>query len=171
MSQSEFHRMVDIRQANGSAVTLTADAAERAALAKRFGIVAIERLDATVTVDRDGPAVTADGTLEADIVQACAVSAEDFAVAVREPIALRFVPATPASAIGDIDAEIDAEAIDEIEFTGTAFDLGEAVAQTLALVIDPFATGPNAEDARRRAGLLGESETGPFAALKGWKGS
>ena len=61
--------------------------------------------------------------------------------------------------------ELDAKACDEIEYSGTSFDLGEAVAQSLALVIDPFAVGPNAEEARRKAGLIGEEAAGPFAAL------
>jgi len=65
--------------------------------------------------------------------------------------------------------ELDAEDLDEIEYEGSSFDLGEAVAQSLALAIDPFATGPGAEEARRRAGLMGEGEAGPFAALKGMK--
>ena len=41
------------------------------------------------------------------------------------------------------------------------------LAQGLALAIDPYAEGPTAEDARRKAGLLDEGSSGPFAALKG----
>ena len=48
-------------------------------------------------------------------------------------------------------------------------DPGEAVAQSLALAIDPFAEGPGAEEARRRAGILSESAAGPFAALAALK--
>ena len=65
----------------------------------------------------------------------------------------------------DDEIELDDAACDEIEYEGTAFDLGEAVAQTLALAIDPFAEGPNAEAARKAAGLSDESSSGPFAAL------
>lgn len=170
MSGSEFPRAVDVRQADGRSLTLTADETERQALARRFGIVGIDRLEAEVALDRDGDAVSAQGTLTADIVQACAVSAEDFAVAIREPISFRFVTGTrPAPHGPDGEFELAADDLDEIEFEGTAFDLGEAVAQSLALAIDPFATGPGADEARRRAGLIGEGEAGPFAALKGLK--
>ena len=65
----------------------------------------------------------------------------------------------------DEELEIDAEACDEIEFEGTQFDLGEQIAQTLSLAIDPYATGPNAERARKESGLSDEASNGPFAAL------
>ncbi len=51
------------------------------------------------------------------------------------------------------------------------FDLGEAVAQSLALAIDPYAVGPSAEQARKDAGLGDEAASGPFAALAGLKKS
>ena len=37
------------------------------------------------------------------------------------------------------------------------------------IVFDPFLAGPNAEEARRKAGLLNETASGPFAALAGLK--
>ena len=146
-------------------LSLTAHEAERAALAARFGLVRIDRLDAEVTLERVGEAVTATGSLDADIVQSCAISAEDLPIVVNEPLAFRFVPARGDRA-PDEEIELDAADCDEIEYGGTTFDLGEAVAQSLALAIDPFATGPQAEEARRSAGLLGEQDAGPFAALR-----
>jgi hypothetical protein len=65
--------------------------------------------------------------------------------------------------------ELEADDCDEIEFDGTQFDLGEALAQSLALAIDPFLTGPGAEEARRKAGIIDAEASGPFAALKGLK--
>jgi len=166
MSTPEFSRPVDIRQADGRVLALSANDGERAALAARFGLMRIDRLDAEMKLGREGEAVTATGSLSADIVQSCAISAEDLPVAINEPLAFRFVPARGDHA-PDEEIELDAEDCDEIEYSGTAFDLGEAVAQSLALAIDPFATGPQAEEARRNAGLLGEQDAGPFAALKG----
>jgi len=169
MSAPEFSRPIDVRQADGRDVTLTANEKERAALAARFGLVRVDRLVAQVTLDRAGEAVNVAGTLIADIVQSCAVSAEDLPVAIREPLSFRFVPAA-AGHRPDEEIELDAEELDEIDYVGTSFDLGEAVAQSLALAIDPFAIGPKAEEARRKAGLLSEGEAGPFAALKGLLG-
>ena len=84
---------------------------------------------------------------------------------IAEPLLLRFIP---ARAPLEIELELAAEDCDEIEYSGTAFDVGEAVAQSLALAIDPFATGPLAEETRRSAGLLDQAGAGPFAALKGF---
>jgi uncharacterized metal-binding protein YceD (DUF177 family) len=164
----EFSRMVDIRNLGNEPLNLVATAEECAALAVRFGIVAVSRLEAQVALEPDGKAVNATGQLAADIVQSCAVSAEDLPVKVDEPIAFRFVPETGGHR-PDEEVELEAEELDEIEFTGTAFDLGEAVAQSLALAIDPFLTGPDADEARRSAGLLDEGAAGPFAALSGLK--
>ncbi|MCB2059024.1 MAG: YceD family protein [Novosphingobium sp.] len=166
MTTPEFSRPVDIRQADGKRVTLTANEAERAALAQRFGLVRIESLEAEMALDREGNAVSASGTLTAEIVQSCAVSAEDLPVAIREELAFRFVPESTSHRPDD-EIELDAEDCDEIEYSGTSFDLGEAVAQSLALAIDPFASGAEAEEARRRSGIVNPEDTGPFAALKG----
>ena len=101
--------------------------------------------------------------LDADVVQSCAVSAEELEVGIHEPVELQFVP--PAKDL-PAEMELEPEMLDQIEMDGTRFDLGEALAQTLGLAIDPYLEGPNAEEARRKAGLLDPSETSPFAALK-----
>jgi uncharacterized metal-binding protein YceD (DUF177 family) len=164
----EFPRLLDVRQCEGKAVRLEADAAEREALSRRFAIVRIDRLEADLVLHRKDRAVEATGTLEAEIVQPCAVSAEDLPVSIREEIAVRFVP--EARTYGpDEEIELSAEDVDEIEYTGTHFDLGEAVAQTLALAIDPFLTGPQADEARQRPELQGDEDANPFRALKGLK--
>jgi uncharacterized metal-binding protein YceD (DUF177 family) len=162
----EFSRVVHLRHVDARPHRLEANEAERAALAKRFGLVSIGRLEAEVELARNGEAVDADGTLAADIVQSCAVSGEDLPVAIREPLAFRFVPDEPA-ATNEEEIELESSELDEIPYSGGAFDLGEAVAQSLALAIDPYAIGPNAEAARKEAGLLDENDAGPFAALKG----
>lgn len=168
MNQPEFSRVVDTREADGKHVSLSANEAERAALARRFLIVRIDRLEAEVTLERTGKHFDARGTLVADIVQSCAVSAEDLPVQVRETLSFRFVPEAQHRQ-PDEEVELDAGALDEVDYSGTSLDVGEAVAQSLALAIDPFAVGPEAENARQRAGLLGEGQAGPFAALAALK--
>lgn len=165
---SEFARTYDPRLLPGSAVELEASEAERAALAQRFGLVRIERMTARVDLEREAQGASAKGRLKAAIVQSCAVSGEDLAVAIDEPVNLHFIPARGPSA-PDEEIELEAEELDEIEFEGSLFDLGEALAQTLALAIDPYAVGPNAQEARRKAGLLDKDTSGPFAALAALK--
>ncbi|MDT0575124.1 DUF177 domain-containing protein [Croceicoccus sp. F390] len=165
--QSELSRMFNVRHANGSSVTIDANAQEQERLAVRFGIVAVERLSANVTIWRDGERddnnVHAQGMLHASIVQACAVSDADLAVELAEPLNFLFVPAR-----ADLPEELElgAEDLDEIFYSGDSFDLGEAVAQSLALAIDPFLTGPEADVVRQQVGLDEPEKDSPFAVLK-----
>ena len=65
----------------------------------------------------------------------------------------------------DSDIELEVEETDTMFHDGRVIDLGEAVAQTLALAIDPFPRSPDAEEVLQEAGLKDETPTGPFAAL------
>lgn len=145
-------------------VSIEADEAERAALAARFGLIAVDRLTASAELSRRGADVLAEGVLEARVIQACVASGVPVPATIAEPFALHFVP----EAAGPIAEEVElAETeLDVIGCEGGAIDLGEAVAQTLALALDPFPRAPGADVALREAGVLGEGETGPFAALK-----
>ncbi|MGV3554855.1 MAG: YceD family protein [Croceibacterium sp.] len=166
MSGAEFSRRVDLRGIRDEPLRIEATEEERTALARRFDLVAIERLEATVSFEVEGENVDVAGTLEADVVQSCAVSGDDLPVTIRERLVLRFVPETP---ILEEEIELEEADLDEIPYSGTTFDLGEAVAQSLALAIDPFATGPDADRVRREKGLSDEAASGPFAALAALK--
>lgn len=160
--------MIRTRPLPAELVVIEADPAECAALARRFGIPAVTALHAEITLAPEDAAIRAAGTLTATLVQACAVSGEDFKVAVAEPIELKFVREstlpTATSDDGAIEVELSAEASDEIEYVGDAFDLGEAIAQTLGLAIDPYAEGPGADAARLAVGLSDETApSGPLA--------
>ena len=170
MPEPEFSRLIDIRKIDGRELELTATPAECAALATRFLLVSIGNLVARVSLARDGEVVVVTGRLLADIVQSCAISAEDLPVRIDEPLSLRFLSENAVVAPVSEEEELSADACDEIPFEGDRLDLGEAVAQSLALAIDPFATGPDAERVRRERGLLDEGLSGPFAALAALKG-
>ncbi|WP_404480394.1 YceD family protein [Novosphingobium sp. BL-52-GroH] len=162
----EFSLTLDVRQAEGKAPHLEAGEAERAAIATRFSLVRIDRLVADIELHRQDRVVEARGRLQADFVQSCAVSAEDLQVSIDEPLFFRFVP-EPTIYAPDEEVELSAEEGDEIEYSGTHFDLGEAVTQSLGLAIDPFLTGPDADVARKVAGIGTPEDQSPFAALKG----
>jgi len=161
----EFSRMVDLRQITDAPLVLEPDAAERRRLAGRFGLSAIRAMRAQVKLSVDGAVVRADGRLTAAIDQACAISGEDFPVSIDEALHLRFVPETQIAAEPDEEIELSADDCDDIPYSGLTFDLGEAVAQSLALAIDPFAEGPLADKARAEHNLGGDPSSGPFAAL------
>ena len=162
---SELTRMIDARQLPPAPLEIKASPEECHALAQRFGLVRVKHLSARITLTRDGTTVRAAGQLNADIVQSCAISAEDLPVRIHEPVALHFVPAGSVPTT-DAEVELDAELLDQIEMDGHQFDLGEALAQGLALAIDPYAEGPGAEEARHQSGMLEPGDVGPFAALK-----
>jgi len=161
---SEFSRLFDTRYLPTTPQTIAADEGERAALSSRFAIVSIARLEATVTLVAGKEAVSATGRFEADIIQSCAVSDEDLPARIAEPLALRFVPERP---ITEAEIELTEADCDDIAYVGSQFDVGEAVAQSMALAIDPYAIGPHAE--RVRAEVLGEKPAGAFAALAALK--
>ena len=171
MTTPEMSRIIDTRHIDDKPVMLVASAQECEALARRFDLVSVNALEASVTLTREDKAFAAKGRLKADIVQSCAISGEDLPVLIDEPLNLRFVPATDAPFVPtEEEIEITQEDCDEIDFTGERFDLGEAVAQSLGLAIDPFAEGPEADRVRREVGLS-EEKLNPFAALAALKKS
>jgi len=148
-------------------VAIEANDAERAALAKRFGLISVDSLSAKADLTREGEIVLASGSLAAQVVQACVASGEPVPATIAEDFTLRFVPAR-ADQSGD-EIELEEGDLDEIEYERGAIDLGEAVAQTLALALDPFPRAPGADERLREAGVIGEEDAGPFAALKALK--
>ncbi|GMM93513.1 YceD family protein [Qipengyuania sp. MTN3-11] len=165
----EFTRMVRSDALPARPLTVTANEAERLALARRFGLPAIHALEAQVSFSPDGEGVRAEGTLAASFDQLCAVSGDPFGNTLDEPLGLLFVPSPEKIFDPEEEIELADDELDEIAFEGREFDLGEAIAQSFALSIDPYAEGPDAAAARREAGLLDEAAAGPFAALAALK--
>lgn len=143
--------------------TIAADADERAALARRFGLVAIDRLTAGTRVRRTGEIVFVEGRIAAEVVQSCVATGEPLTATVDVPFSLRFVP--EAMEFAD-EVELSEVDCDTIPYGGGVVDIGEAVAETLVLALDPFPRAPGADAALRAAGVLEEGEAGPFAGLK-----
>ena len=163
---SELTRMIKARPLSGEAVVIEATPEERTALAVRFGLGAVESLRAEMQLEQKPRAIRVTGRLQAAIMQPCAISSEDFPVTIDEPVDLRFVEDSTRPAIEGDEIELEADDCDEIGYSGDMFDLGEAVAQTLGLAIDPYAEGPNADAARLAAGIVAEGEQlGPLAAM------
>lgn len=169
MTAPEFSRLerIDTIGEGARSVSITADAAERSALAARFGLLAVDRLEATFRVQRDAAGVVARGEVRASVVQACSVTEEPLPVTVCENVALRFV--TEQEAAAEEEIELDLDALDTMPYDGAAIDLGEAAAETMALALDPFPRGPNAAAALRAAGVISEEDAKPAGALAGLK--
>mgnify|MGYP001817795820 FL=1 len=166
----ELSRRIRVKGLPGDTLLIEANEDECAALAARFGLPGVDTLQAEVAVEQRGSAIRATGKLQAAIRQSCAISGEEFPVKIDEALDLRFVEEGTASPAhtedSEIEVELASEDCDEIDYSGDAFDLGEAIAQTLGLAIDPFAEGPEADAARKKAGIAQEGEQdGPMAEM------
>jgi uncharacterized metal-binding protein YceD (DUF177 family) len=158
------HRIPLDRIRDGDRVDLAADEAERSNVAKRLGLQSLERLDAHVTLNREGDLVRAQGRLRASLEQSCVASGEPVAEHVDEPFEILFLP-EPRDGRADDEVELAPEDCDTVFYDGAAIDLGTAIADTLALAIDPYPRSAGAEAALKEAGVLSEEQAGPFAAL------
>ncbi|MGI4948423.1 MAG: YceD family protein [Janthinobacterium lividum] len=162
---SEFSRpeRLDAIGEGERSVDVEADPAERARLARRFGLVSIERLAASYRVRKTTAGVAAEGQVTAQVTQACSITGEPIVAAVDETVSLLFAQdGAPAE-----EVELDADALDVLPIEDGAVDLGEAAAETMALALDPFPRGPNAAAALREAGVLSEDEVRPITGLAG----
>lgn len=166
MSGPELRRLVRPRALPAKAITVTADSVERDALAKRFEVSAIKALNAHIEFETTDDAVQAVGRLIATVEQPCAVTRENFIYDVKESLALRFVPAASTPTYSpDEEVELDTNDLDEIEYEGEAFDLGEAIAQSLGLAIDPYRAGPRSAELREKVGIVSDEENIPSGPL------
>lgn len=145
-------------------VEMTATPAERAALAERFDLIAIDRLTAHFAVRREAAGITARGRVQADVVQTCSITGEPVASRVDEAAELLFVPERGE---GPDELELTADSLDTVPYTGDRIDFGEAAAETMALALDPFPRSPDAADALRDAGVLTEEQAKPLGKLAG----
>lgn len=163
MTTPEFSRpqRIDTIGEGAQRVTIEAGAEERAALAVRFGLIAIDRLAGDFTIRRDALGIVAQGRVTAALTQACSVTGDPVPATVDEAVALRFIPEQGS----DEEIELSGDDLDVVEYEGSAIDLGEAAAETMALALDPFPRSPAAAAALKDAGVISEEEAGPFGGL------
>lgn len=146
-------------------IHVEADADERAALARRFALPAIGQVEADLECSRSGETVSVTGRLRAQVVQTCVASGAPVPATIDEEFRLRFLPQALLDQGGD-EIELSEEDCDVIGYDGALIDLGEAVAETLALSLDPFPRAHDADATLRAAGVLSEEDAGPFAGLR-----
>lgn len=169
MTTPEFSRTerVDTIGEVPRTVHITAEPGERAALAERFALIAIEELRADFTVQRDEIGIVTRGRIIAHVTQPCVVTGEPVPARIDESVALRFVDDDDEPARDEI--ELTADALDIIPYENGEIDLGEAAAETMALALEPFPRSADAEATLRASGVLQEDQVGPFSALAALK--
>lgn len=162
--------------ANPIKVHLSADENERKALAEAWDVLDVGSLEAEADVmrwKRDG--VRIKGTARAHLTQACVVTLEPVEADIEEPFEALFLPEGSRLARMETgesgEVVIDAEGPDMPEtFTGDTIDVGAAVAEFVALAIEPYPRKegveflPHIEDDEN-----GEKGGSPFAVLEKWR--
>lgn len=167
---SSFDSPIPIHQIrDGDRIELVASAEERSAIADRLGLGSIECLKAHADLSRSGNVVRARGRLQAALTQDCVVTGEAIAVHPDEPFAIEFLPLPGDSQEQEI--ELEAKDCDTVFHDGSSIDLGGAIADSLALSLDPYPRSAGAEAALKEAGVMSEGEAGPFAVLARLKNS
>lgn len=149
---------------NGQRVDLVAGDADRRQTAERLGLASLDRLEAHAMLDRDGETVRARGRLRAELSQQCVVTGDPVAGSADEPFDILFLP-QPKDARPDEEIELSEADCDIVFHDGSSIALGDAIADTLGLSLDPYPRSASAEAALKEAGVLSEAEAGPFAAL------
>lgn len=149
---------------DGERLELTADEAERNAIARRLGLESLSCLEAHAALTRSGDVVRATGRLAGSLEQACVVTGEPVAAHVDEPFDLVFVP-EPQIDSKEEEIELGESDLDVVFHDGSSIDLGGAIADSLALSLDPYPRSASADAALKEAGALSEAEASPFAAL------
>ncbi len=154
----ELSREIEIAKvpASGWCFAITAEPAERTALAARLGIEAIEHLHAEGRLSRSvtGGLLTLEGRLEAEVVQRCVVTLEPFSARLEVELRRFFAPARGPQ-LGEVVVDPLADEPEPLE--GPVLDVGEIVAEELALALDPYPRAPGARLARSSWG----EENGP----------
>ena len=159
----EFSRRIDgLRlDAGGETFEIVANVEERAGLARRFDLLELGRLKATVKVmPMAGGFYRLAATLEAALVQACTVTLEPVPSRIAESFSLSFGPVDEA---GEIVLDGESEPVEPLE--DGMIDIGEAVAQQLSLALDPFPRAPGAAIEIESIVSNESSRESPFAAL------
>ena len=166
---SDFaHRLVLDQIRDGDRMDIVADDDERRAVAERLGLLNLDRFEAHAVLSRDGQKVRVSGRLKAALDQSCVATGEPVPAHIDEAFDLRFVP-EPTSKVGEDEIELGEADLDTIFHDGSAIDLGGAIADTLALSLDPYPRSAGADAVLKEAGVVTEEEASPFAALAALK--
>ncbi len=166
-SEPEFSRIVRVRElpSEGAEYGIFADEAERAALSRRFGLVSLDLLEATGLLrPQPGGVVRYSSRLRARVTQICVVTLEPVPDEIDIEVDIVFRPELASGFDGEVvlDAQEDSEPL-----FGDSLNLGEIIAEEMALALNPY---PRANGAEAAIGPepLDEREieaARPFAAL------
>ena len=170
----EFSRPIVVEQLppKGRTWELTATPEECARLADRMAIPKVLALEAKVKAVPLASVgmVRVSGDLSARVVQTCVVTLEPLEQTVSDHFSMTFGNDDAGSDDLEINVDYDQDDPPDPVIDGK-IDLGEAVAEHLALALDPYPRAPGAESVVVEVVEPNEVPTpvSPFAALSGLK--
>jgi len=136
----EWSRAVDVSRMGRleHRLSVTANEEERAALARRFDLIELPELAADLVLKKRGDgAVELTGRWHARVVQRCVVTLDPVPSELAEEARLFFGRESAALAGDPLDDEGWPEPI-----VNGIIDVGEAIAQLLAVALDPYPRAP-----------------------------
>ena len=168
--------VVDTIPNKGLRIKLAPNSKELTLLMSRFDLLALDHVRAAVQVKplAGGHKMRVIGSVQADVIQACIVNLSPVSSRIDEEFQVDFAP--PTYIEHDIELSLeDDDAYEPIE--DGVLDIGEIVAQQLALAIDPYPRSEAAdletvrEDTKGKNGPKFETNVkpNPFAVLKNLK--
>lgn len=174
----EFSHSIAVANIGPRGLTLKIEAneAERQALARRFDLLALDRLEASLRVTLTPAGVTVEGDMVADAVQRCVVTLGPVPEHIDEHFVQRFSEDAPSDE--ELFARIEEQGLDFLldedeppePIENGRVDLGEAVVQQFAVLLEPYPRAPDAALQLKRPGITLNDETpldeeNPFAKL------
>ena len=149
---------------DGERLELVADESECGAIAARLDLDGLDSFQAHVTLARRDDTIGAEGRILAALRQSCVVTGEPVPAHIDEAFSLLFVP-EPHGSRSDEEVELGSADCDVVFHDGAVLDLGAALADTLALSLDPYPRSARATAALKEAGILTEAQASPFSVL------
>jgi uncharacterized metal-binding protein YceD (DUF177 family) len=174
--RSEFHRSVPVHDlpAGGRAFDIEARPDERTALARRFGIVAVNHLRAegVIRPHASGRRVKLEGHLSAEVVQTCVITLEPVTAAIEVTLERLYgfdVTQDVEERFGEVFLDLTDDPAEPL--IADVVDIGAAAAEQLGLELDLYPKKPGAVFAGAPGGSPGvmEEPAGPLAPLAGWR--
>lgn len=167
VSANEFSHVVKLSEIGNLSrnIHLVADEAARSGLMARFDLASLDLLEADIALETDAADVISTGRFTARLAQYCIASNDAVSSVLKEPIHIRFIPEPTVGG----ELELEADDCETMFHDGLTIDLGEAVAQSLGLALNPYPRSAEAEKILKAAGVKSEEEVAPLGALASLK--
>ncbi len=154
---SEFSYIITLAELKltQNIMALEANDKQCAALAIRFDLPAIYSLKANIIM-ADNP-IQMRGQMNAQIDQICVATGATIKSVIEEDIIINFMENTTVDP-KDSEVQLEDEDCEVMFYNGREIDIGEAIAQSLYLAIDPFPRIDDADAILKKLGVISEEE-------------